>query len=106
MECDSPDGDVWRTVLTIGYDPRQKRYVGTFVGSMMTHLWLYSGQVDDSGQRLTLDTEGPNLEGDSLAKYQDIFEIVDNDHWLLSSQLLDDDGRWQQFNTARHRRIK
>ena len=103
-ECESPEGELWSTVLTVGYDPRLKRYIGTFVGSMMTHLWLYSGQIDDSGKRLTLDTEGPKFEGEGLAKYQDIIEVIDDDHWLLSSQILGEDGHWHHFSDARHRR--
>src|SRR5690606_2828191 len=27
------------TLMTLGYDPRRERYVGTWQGSMMDHLW-------------------------------------------------------------------
>src|SRR5688572_22986296 len=52
------------TVMTLGYDPQKKRYVGTWVGSMMTHFWIYDGALDTSEQVLTLDTEGPSMAGD------------------------------------------
>src|SRR5262245_40223127 len=29
------------SLMTLGYDPQQQRFVGTFVASMMTHLWIY-----------------------------------------------------------------
>src|SRR5688500_3618870 len=32
-----------QSVMTLGYDPRRQRFVGTFIASMMTHLWLYDG---------------------------------------------------------------
>lgn len=34
------------TMMTLGYDPQKQRYVGTWVGSMMTYLWLYDGELD------------------------------------------------------------
>ncbi len=30
------------TVMTLGYDPTRKHFVGTFIGSMMTHMWVYA----------------------------------------------------------------
>ena len=56
-----PGGGTALTIMTLGYDPATKRYVGTFVGSMMTHLWLYDGQLDASGKVLRLGAEGPNF---------------------------------------------
>ncbi len=34
-----------RMLMTLGYDPERKRYVGTWIGSMMTHLWVYDGAL-------------------------------------------------------------
>jgi hypothetical protein len=28
------------TMMILGYDPQKQRYVGTWVGSMMTYLWM------------------------------------------------------------------
>jgi len=38
--------------------------VGTFVGSMMTHLWLYEGEREVNSEVLPLDSEGPSFSGD------------------------------------------
>ncbi|MCL4203640.1 MAG: DUF1579 family protein [Pirellulaceae bacterium] len=107
LECrgESPEGGPWSSLFTLGFDPVQNRYVGTFVASMMTHLWLYQGQLDHTGRRLVLDVEGPRFDGLGMAQYQDIFEIVDRDHWILRSQVLGDDGQWMQFMEGHHRRI-
>ena len=44
-----PGGGTFDTIMTLGYDPQTKRFVGTFVVSIMTHLWLYSrGSLDAS----------------------------------------------------------
>lgn len=45
-----PGGGIATTMMTLGYDPARKWFVGTFIGSMMTHMWVYAGTV------LTLDT--------------------------------------------------
>ena len=104
-EC--PGGGPATTLLTLGYDPSAKRFVGTWVGSMMTHLWVYDGALDASGKVLTLDAEGPSFAGDGkMAKYQDITEIKSDDHRVLSSRVLGPDGKWNQFMTAHYRRRK
>jgi hypothetical protein len=47
------------SILTLGYDFEQKKYVGTWIGSCMAYLWKYEGSVDRAAQTLTLLTEGP-----------------------------------------------
>ncbi|KAB2911373.1 MAG: DUF1579 domain-containing protein [Hyphomicrobiaceae bacterium] len=93
------------SVMTLGYDPRKKRFVGTFIASMMTHLWVYEGALDASGTTLTLDTEGPGMSGpDKMAKYQDVITFEGDSHRILTSRVLGDDGAWHQFMTAHYRR--
>jgi hypothetical protein len=93
------------TLLTLGYDPPKQRYVGTWIGSMMTHLWVYEGTL--SGNTLTLNAEGPSFETDGkMRKYRDVTEFKSDDHRVLTSQVLGDDGRWQTFMTAQYHRRK
>lgn len=102
---DAPGGGC-DSIMTLGFDTRTQRFVGTFVASAMTHLWPYDGSLDDSGNVLTLDSEGPSFAGDgTMAKYQDIIEFVSDDHRKLRSQMLGDDGKWTQFMSAEYRRI-
>jgi hypothetical protein len=104
---DMPGGGTAHSIITLGYDPQTERFVGTFIASMMTHLWRYDGQLDAAGQVLTLDTEGPSmLSPGAMAKYQDIVTVVDADHWILTSQMPGEDGTWTQFMTAHYRRTK
>lgn len=106
-QCEMPDGGIGTTIMTLGYDPVKKRYVGTFIGSMMTHLWLYEGELDPAGKVLTLDTEGPSFTTENkMAKYKDVIEFKSDDHRVLTSKFLDDEGKWHEFMTANYRRTK
>lgn len=103
----APDCEEGRTIITLGYDPRQKRYIGSFIGAMMANMWVYSGTLDAEERVLTLDTEGPNMmEEGKISRFQDIMTIVDVDYRVLTSQILGDDGEWHQFMTAHYRRVK
>ncbi len=94
------------TMITLGFDPRTGRFVGTWLGSMMTHLWVYSGSLDPAGRVLTLETEGPDFADFARPnkKYRDVFEFKSDDHRVLTSHTLGDDGTWTQFMTAHYRR--
>lgn len=95
-----------QTVMTLGYDPRIGRFVGTFMASSMTELWRYEGSLDPARRVLTLDTEGPDFSGDPAgrAKYQDIIELVSDDVKTLRSVVRQPDGTWKDFMTATYRR--
>lgn len=93
------------TMMTLGYDPQQQRYVGTWVGSMMTYLWVYDGELDAAEKVLALDSEGPAMTGEGkLAKYRDAIEFKSDNHRVMTSYVLGDDGQWHQFMTANYRR--
>lgn len=100
-----PDGSPATMIMTLGYDPRTGRFVGTWLGSMMTHLWHYDGELDAAGKVLTLNSEGPAMAAEGkLAKYKDVIEIVAPDHRVLSSHFQGEDGSWRRFMTAHYRR--
>ena len=102
-----PDGGEMRSIMTLGYDTQKDRFVGTFIASVMTFLWIYEGQLDAGGRVLTLDVEGPSFtDAAKTTKYQDIIEFKSDDHRTLTSRVLGDDGQWQEFMTAHYRRLK
>lgn len=98
-------GDVGYTRMTLGYDPNLGRFVGSWVGSMMTNQWIYEGELDAARKVLPLNTQGPAFDDQSkLGQFRDIIEIVGPNERLLRSEHLGPDGKWQQFMTARYRR--
>jgi len=101
----TPEGEAGSTLMTLGYDPARGRFVGTFVGSMMTHLWVYEGTLDATGQVLTLETEGPSFttEGET-GKYRDVLAFEGDDQRVFTSNYLGDDGEWHPLMTLRYRR--
>jgi Protein of unknown function (DUF1579) len=105
-EGEMPDGSLGQTIMTLGFDPQKNQFVGTFIGSMMTYLWPYNGSLDTEGKILTLDSEGPNFSNGVISPYQDIIELVSNDHKILTSQIRMDDGTWNHFMTAHYHRQK
>ena len=97
-----------KSIMTLGYDPAQKKFVGTFIATMMTHLWVYNGSLDAARKVLTLDAEGPSFSSDgtsdgTMAKYQDIIEFVDDNTRTLKSQVWKE-GKWQHFMTGIYKR--
>jgi hypothetical protein len=102
-----PGGGEGKTIMTLGFDPQKGRYTGTWIGSMMNYLWIYEGTLDAAGKVLTLCADGPSMAGDgTTASYQDVIELVSDDHRVLSSHLRGDDGKWSKFMTAHYRRTK
>lgn len=98
-------GGTSNTVMTLGYDPDKGHYLGTFIGSMGSHMWLYAGSREEGGGILTLNTEGPDLEVEGkTSKYRDVIEIKSDDERTLSSYMLKDDGTWQEVMIMRFQR--
>lgn len=100
----TPEGEDAVSVMTLGYDPERQRFIGTFVASMMTHLWIYEGELDAAGNVLALETEGPAYTGEGIAKYRDTIEFRGDDHRVQTSSYQRADGSWHPFMTTHYRR--
>ncbi|MEI2301351.1 DUF1579 domain-containing protein [Ensifer sp. MJa1] len=100
-----PGGSFGQTLMTLGFNPQTKRYVGTWVGSMMTHMWLYDGELDAEGRSLSLNCEGPDFETPGrMARYRDIITLVDHSRRQLKAQVLTADGSWRDIMSAQYTR--
>jgi len=104
--AEMPGAGASSSVMTLGFDPAKNRFVGTWFGDMMTHLWVYDGSLDSAQKVLTLESEGPSFSGDgTMGKYRDIIEVVDNDHRVLWGEVFGD-GKWTRFMKTDYRRRK
>jgi hypothetical protein len=101
-----PGGSTATNILTLGYDPARKRYVGSFISSVMTNIWVYEGTLDNTGKVLTLDCEGPDFENTGrTARYQDIITIKDENTRNFSSRTQNADGTWKHVMSCDYNRI-
>lgn len=104
-EGEMPGSCMGFSQMTLGYDSQKNVFVGTFITSMMTHLWIYeNGTLDAAGKVLTLHATGPSFSGNGMTQYQDIIEIVEDGHRTLKSQFLDENEVWHHFMTAHYYR--
>jgi hypothetical protein len=95
-----PGGGLASNIMSLGYDPLQKRYVGTWIGCMFSHLWVYKGSMTPAGA-LQLNTEGPDMTDPlKMANYRDVIEFQSDNRRTLTSHVQGADGKWQQFMTA------
>ena len=99
-------GTTMTGIMTLGYDPQKKKYVGTWVDSMGSHLWRYEGEVDASGKLLTLNSEGPAMDQpDKIVKYRESVELKDKDTKVFTSSV-EKDGKYVPFMKMTSRRKK
>jgi hypothetical protein len=100
------DGDDHHMIITYGYDPDRGRYVGSFISSMGSRMWVYDGEMDAQGKMLSLYADGPDWSGDAskLVPYRDAVLFNDDGSWTMTSAVKEDSGNWRQFMEMRCRR--
>ena len=82
-------------IQTIGYDEKKKKFVGTWIDSMVNHQWQYEGTLNAAGTTLTMEAEGPNfMTGKGTAVFRDIYEFKSKGHIFARSLVKSDDGEW------------
>lgn len=104
-EGEMPDGEHAETVQIIGYDPETEGFVGTWIGSMMTHLWIYRGELDSTRRVLTLESDGPDMQVEGKTRlYRDVIELVSDDHRILRALVQNDEEKWDEMMSVDYRR--
>ncbi len=73
---------------------------------MQTTMWKYEGTLDETGKKLTLETEGPNPMTGKPCKFRESIEWKGDDERVFTSTILGDDGKWVQFMTVTQKRVK
>lgn len=99
-------GQAFTGVITVGYDPEKKKYIGTWVDSNTSMLWQYTGSVDETGKILTLESKGfCPMEG-QVCQFKDVIEFKSDDERVMTSTRLGKDGKWTKMMTMTSTRKK
>jgi hypothetical protein len=101
-----PGGGEAQWKMTLGFSPEKNRYVGTWVGSMMTHQWVYEGELDASGKVLPLYCDGPPSKDGKSARFKDVLTWIDDDHRTLTAWMTDEQAQWRMIMAGRFVRVK
>lgn len=100
-----PDGGTMTALMTLGYDPAKKAFIGSWIGSPMAHMFVYEGHLSADGLTLPLNTTGPSFTDMAvMASYQDIIAFTKGGR-TLTSQWQNPDGSWTQFMQAHYTRV-
>jgi len=100
------DGKPATMIMTLGYDPRLGHYVGSWIGSMMDKFWIYKGWLEDKGQTLVLEAEGPSMKDPSRTEiYRDVIHFIDDDTRTFSGSVRQPDGSFKTFMKSESKRI-
>ena len=107
VEGDAGEGNLFNAIQTIGYNDKTKKYVGTWVDSMMNHMWHYEGEYDAKDEKLLLVAEGPDFMGSGeMKKFRDSYQFKSPDVIVVASEMMGDDGKWMTFMTGEMTRVK
>ena len=100
-------GSPFSSILTLGYDPEKKKFTGTWVDSMTSTLWHYTGTLDEATQTLTLESEGPcPMQGGKICKFKEVLVLKDKDHKTFTSHIQGEDGKWTEMMSSTAKRKK
>lgn len=89
---------------TLGYNPRTKRYISTWVDCMMPHLYVLEGNYDSSGRVLTMTGEGPSMHGPELTTWKSVCEHISDDEMLFRMFIEGEHGEYKIMESRYHRR--
>ena len=99
-------GDVTVTaVFTLGYDPHREKFVGIWFDSVFTHHWIYEGELDDAGEGLSLQCEGPSkVDPNVQAHYREVISFEGDDRRMHESYVSTDGVTWTRMVAGPSRR--
>ncbi len=101
------DGTPFTSFMTLGYDPSSGDFVGTWIDSVQTTLWIYRGWLDEAGTTLVLEAEGPTFDGSGgTTIYRDSITVETPDRKVLTSAMRNPDGTFTPFMRSVYERAR
>lgn len=109
-----PGGGTMQAIITMGFDPSRGArgaFVGTWIGSPMTTMFVYEGQIEGSldapAVALPLRCTGPSFaDPTKTTTYIDTVTLHADGRRTLTSKAQMEDGSWVEFMRAEYRKVK
>jgi hypothetical protein len=88
-----------------GYDPKKKKYVGTWTDSMSTSIEPTEGTYDAATKTMTetMNSTGPNGEA---MKFENVSVYKSDDEYTFTMSMVMPDGNKQKMMTINYKRRK
>jgi hypothetical protein len=88
-----------------GFDPKKKKYVGTWADSMTPELSLMEGAYDEKTKTMTMTGDGTGEDGKTMSM-QYITEHVDDNTRIFTINMKGDatGGKWTKMMEIRYKR--
>ena len=94
-----------KAVQTIGYDRKEKKFIGTWVDSMTDFQWDYSGKWLEDKKQLVMEAEGPSFtDPEKKTDFRDSYQFVEKDLIRFESSMKDEAGKWVTFARGEFKR--
>ena len=86
-------GQAFQGLGNTGYDPTKKKYVGTWIDSMMPYLSSGEGSVDASGKTLTMTITSTDCETEKPCTMRMVQTVKDANTVVWSMHMTGKDGK-------------
>jgi hypothetical protein len=94
-------GVPFRSRMTVGWDPARGIFVATWVDTLSTYMWVYSGELDAGRNALTFEAEGPSpMDPATTTRFRDVTEFDGPNLRHSSSWILGSDGEWSLMSRS------
>lgn len=91
---------------TMTFSLLKKKYVGTWIDSMMPHIFASEGEVDAAGKVFSMVAEGMDMHTGKPAKERWVFEIKGADEHVMTMYGPGADGKEAKTGTIVYKRKK
>ena len=89
---------------TVGYDPIDKKYVGTWVDSISPHLTIMKGEYDAASKTMTSIAEGRDFETGQVTQSKHITRFTDENTRTFEIHAKEEGGKERKVMEIQYKR--
>lgn len=89
---------------TVGYDPIDKKYVGTWVDSISPHLTVLKGEYDAAKKTMTSIAEGRDFETGQVTQSKHITRFIDDNTRVFEIHAKEEGGKERKVLEIQYKR--